>query len=173
VDRYWLLTWTTYGTWLPGDERGFVSGVRGRRGDREIHNQPGAEYDRMLRGMTLFAEGTQKTPAVRLTREHAAAVCKQILATAAIRHWKVCALAVMANHVHVVVGVPGDPEPHTVLRDLKTFASRELNRLFGRRQRWWTQSGSTRKLPDEGALVAAIRYVQNQEFPLATRLPEL
>jgi len=23
----WLLTWTTYGTWLPGDERGFVGNV--------------------------------------------------------------------------------------------------------------------------------------------------
>ena len=27
MDRYWLLTWTTYGTWLPGDARGFVSNV--------------------------------------------------------------------------------------------------------------------------------------------------
>ena len=25
IDRIWFLTWTTYGTWLPGDERGFVS----------------------------------------------------------------------------------------------------------------------------------------------------
>ena len=23
----WLLTWTTYGTWLPGDEHGFVGNV--------------------------------------------------------------------------------------------------------------------------------------------------
>jgi len=34
-DRHWLLTWTTYGTWLPGDARGFVSpiptGVRDRK----------------------------------------------------------------------------------------------------------------------------------------------
>ncbi len=29
MDRYWPLTWTTYGTWLPGDARGFaVSNVR-------------------------------------------------------------------------------------------------------------------------------------------------
>lgn len=26
--RCWLLTWTTYGTWLPGEDRGFVSPVR-------------------------------------------------------------------------------------------------------------------------------------------------
>jgi hypothetical protein len=35
MDRYWLLTRTTYGTWLPGDVRGFVSRVRDlRRGTK-------------------------------------------------------------------------------------------------------------------------------------------
>jgi hypothetical protein len=33
MDRFWLLTWTTYGTWLPGDERGFVSEVRDDSGE--------------------------------------------------------------------------------------------------------------------------------------------
>jgi hypothetical protein len=28
VDRVWMITWTTYGTRLPGDARGFVSNVR-------------------------------------------------------------------------------------------------------------------------------------------------
>ncbi len=79
----------------------------------------------------------------------------------------------MANHVHLVVGVSCDPEPDTLLRDFKTFASRELNRLTGVKQRWWTQSGSTRKLPDESAVRAAIRYVETQERPLATWFPGL
>ncbi|HEV8068587.1 MAG TPA: transposase [Planctomycetaceae bacterium] len=173
MDRYWLLTWTTYGTWLPGDERGLVSGVRKGDGDRAIHNQPGTEYDRKLRGLTHFAERTQTAASVRLTREQAEAVCHQIQATAAFRQWKVGAVAVMANHVHVVVGVAGDPEPDTLLRDFKSFASRELNRLMTGQQRWWTQSGSARKLPDENAVVAAIRYVENQEHALATWFPGL
>jgi REP element-mobilizing transposase RayT len=173
VDRYWLLTWTTYGTWLPGDERGFVSGVREGDGDRAIHNQPGTEYDRKLRGLTQFAERNQKTASVRLTREQAEAVCHQVQKTAAFRQWKLSAVAVMANHVHVVVGVSGDPEPDTLLRDFKSFGSRELNRLMTVHQRWWTQSGSTRKLPDESAVVAAIRYVEGQERPLATWFPGL
>ena len=25
IDRYWLLTWTMYGQWLPGDPRGSVT----------------------------------------------------------------------------------------------------------------------------------------------------
>ena len=28
MDRHWFLTWTTYGSWLPGDPRGFVSQLR-------------------------------------------------------------------------------------------------------------------------------------------------
>jgi len=173
VDRYWLLTWTTYGTWLPGDERGFVSGVRDDHGDIALHNQPGTEYERKLRGLTQFAERTQKAASVRLTREQAETVCRQIQATAAFRQWKLSAVAVMSNHVHVVVGVSGDPEPDTLLRDFKTFASRGLNRLAGGPHRWWTQSGSTRKLRGESAIVAAIRYVENQEYPLATWFPGL
>ena len=27
IDRYWLLTWTMYGQWLPGDPRGSVTRV--------------------------------------------------------------------------------------------------------------------------------------------------
>jgi REP element-mobilizing transposase RayT len=166
VDRYWLLTWTTYGTWLPGDERGFVGSVK--VGDsRAIHNQPGTDYDRKLRGLTQFAERNQKAAAVRLTRQQAATVANQIRSTATFRQWKIGAFAVMANHVHVVVGVPGDPAPSTLLRDFKSFCSRELNRTEGATKRWWTQSGSTRKLPDESAVIAAIRYVRNQSHPLA------
>jgi len=29
--KAWLLTWTTYGTWLPGDERGFVGFIQDAR----------------------------------------------------------------------------------------------------------------------------------------------
>jgi len=173
VERYWLITWTTYGTWLPGDERGFVSGVRDQRGDRQIHNLPGTEYERGERGMALHAERTQTSPAVRLTRAQALTVSEQIQATAAIRQWRIGAVAAMSNHVHVVVGVAGDPEPNTVLRDFKAFASRALNRLVGAQQCWWTQSGSTRKLPDESSVIAAIRYVQKQEHPLAIWFADL
>jgi hypothetical protein len=34
----WLLTWTTYGTWLPGDERGFVGNVVEEPANDAIHS---------------------------------------------------------------------------------------------------------------------------------------
>jgi hypothetical protein len=37
-----LLTWTCYGTWLPGDARGYVSNTRSNHGGFEpLQNAPG------------------------------------------------------------------------------------------------------------------------------------
>jgi REP element-mobilizing transposase RayT len=110
--------------------------------------------------------------AVRLTRPQAAAVCDQFLETALFRGWDLRAVAVMANHVHLVVGVPGDPEPDSLLRDFKSYASRRLNCQFGRQPRWWTQSGSTRILPNQEATESAVEYVKAQEYPLVVWVAE-
>jgi hypothetical protein len=37
----YLLTWTTYGSWLCGDERGFVSDIPDGEGGSSIRNRPG------------------------------------------------------------------------------------------------------------------------------------
>jgi REP element-mobilizing transposase RayT len=168
MDRYWLLTWTTYGTWLPGDDRGFVSNVRGNVGPEVRHNRPGTEPDPKQRGLWLAARDHLAGSAVYLTGGHARHVLKQFQETAAYRGWELLAVAIMANHVHLIVGVPGDPEPDMLLRDFKSYASRSLNRLAGRPTggTWWTESGSRRKLPNESAVSAAVGYVRAQEYPL-------
>jgi REP element-mobilizing transposase RayT len=77
--------------------------------------------------------------------------------------------SIMANHVHLVVGVIGDPEPSELLKTFKSYASRVLNERWPRPASgtWWTSSGSTRKLGDDAAIVVATRYVRDQEFVLA------
>src|SRR4051794_6975880 len=110
MDRYWLLTWTTYGTWLPGDRRGFVSEVR-EAGEKALHNTPRTPCDRDIPPLEAHAAAIMDEDAVRLDLARAQAVADQLRETAGHRGWWVLALAVMANHVHVVVGVPGDPDP--------------------------------------------------------------
>jgi hypothetical protein len=75
----------------------------------------------------------------------------------------------MANHVHVVVGVPDDPSPAKLLQILKSYASRTLNENWRRPASgtWWTSSGSTRKLADDEAIASAVRYVREQSYILA------
>jgi REP element-mobilizing transposase RayT len=169
MDRYWLLTWTTYGTWLPGDDRGFVSNID--RGDGKGYrlNQPGTEPAKAMRGLTRMAAQSMKGPPVYLDLDHATVLFQQLQNTANYRGWQLQAIAIMRNHVHVVVGVPGDPEPDTLLRDFKSYGSRAFNQRWKKPSSgtWWTESGSKRKLPNEDAVAGAVAYVRDQEYPLA------
>jgi len=70
----------------------------------------------------------------------------------------------MVNHIHIVVGVPGDPSPRKILGDFKAYGSRRLNRQWGKTpsDTWWTYDGSKCKLGDADAVRAAIIYVRDQ-----------
>ena len=106
---------------------------------------------------------------IRLTSAHAAIVLADLRSSATYRGWDLLAAAVMANHVHVVLGVREDPDPAALPGVLKAYASRALNEPMGRATSgtWWTQSGSRRRLPNEAAVVQAIRYVRAQRGALA------
>jgi len=150
----YFLTWTTYGTWLPGDARGWVSHHDGsantpyRTGDPERETR--ARHAMKHRPVTL-------TPAMRGGVE------------SAVRHaargegWHLHALNVRSNHVHVVLTAP-DRAPERVMASLKAWASRHLNQAAGpdRPGRWWTRHGSTRYIKTEASLRAAVEYVENQ-----------
>jgi len=172
MDRYWLLTWTTYGTWLPGDRRGFVSNVADSKGVGVRHNEPGTRCDNDIRGLNEYARDKMLHEPIYLTLRQAELLAEQFRETAGFRKWELLAVAIMRNHIHLVVGVPGDPEPETLLRDFKSYGSRRLNRTCGEQDRWWTQSGSTRKLKDGPAVISAVAYVRKQEYPLVVWINE-
>lgn len=96
----------------------------------------------------------------------------EVLRTAEIRLWRLFAAAVMANHVHLVIGVPGNVAGERLLQEFKSYGARALNKRFGRPKSGscWTESGSTRFLPNEPAVKAAIEYVRNQPRPLVVGL---
>ncbi|MDY3560230.1 transposase [Gemmata sp. JC673] len=173
--RVWLLTTTTYGSWLPGDRRGSVTSVRDvRPGDepgtvRIEHDAPGEPSEEPIPGLEASARELMSGPPIYLSAEQAAVVLGQFRETAAYRGWVLYAVAIMHNHFHLVLEVPGDPDPGKVLADLKAYGSRALNRAFGRPRSgtWWTAKGSTRKLPDDRAVIAATLYVlRKQPNPL-------
>jgi REP element-mobilizing transposase RayT len=175
MDRFWLLTWTTYGTWPPGEDRGFVSNVRVGPGPEVRHNTPGTPLDQAMPALKAAAQARMKGEPVALTPEQAAEIVAQILETADHRGWTVLAVAVMWNHVHVVVGVAGDPDPADLLRDFKSYAARRLNKTWGKPPggTWWTESASRRILRGDGAVPAAVNYVAcRQPYPLATWVAE-
>jgi REP element-mobilizing transposase RayT len=167
--RAWLLTWTTYGSWLPGDVRGSVSRVRVGQGPRQYHNAPGSPYDDPMPELHSAAEAALKAPPVYLNSNQAKRVLVQLIETAAYRHWRLLAAAVMRNHVHLVVVAEDTAKSADLLRTFKSYASRALNSENSKPigGRWWTTSASRRRLPDARAVAAAVRYVGEQPGALA------
>ncbi len=165
--RAWLLSNTTYGTWLPGNWRGSVTSVRDRRPTDEAteirieHDIPGEPWEDEAPGLEHAAREQMKGPAIRLDLEKAEMLLAQFQETATHRGWTLRAVAIMETHIHTVVQVPGDPSPKRVLADFKAYGSRVLNRRYGQppSETWWTTNGSKRKLKDDAALAAAINYV--------------
>jgi len=186
MDRFWFFTWRTFGTWLPG-AAGFVGDFVTIQGQRITQNVPTTPTADPMPALERYAKSVMRRSPVLLNAEQAAVLLPKLIAHAKYRGWLLDAAAILANHVHVVFGVPGDPDPDEMLADWKSYASRPLNRLVGwsgesdskrargeKRTRpiWWERDGSTRRLKDESRRVAAIRYVRDQENSLAGWLSE-
>lgn len=142
----YLLTWTTYGSWLPGDSRGWVD-------DRRvgIHAPDQKLYEANRSRLTDYP--------VTLTLTERNIVEKAIRDHCDIRMWSLHALNVRSNHVHLVVTAPQSPEE--VMVQFKAWASRKLNESMqgGVARKWWTQHGSTKWINDHSYFENAVRYV--------------
>jgi REP element-mobilizing transposase RayT len=165
MSRHWLITSTTYGTWLPGDERGFVSTVRDPSGPptgpRVRHNQFGTPYDADMPELRESARKLLKAPSIFLDLAKAKVISAQFQETATYREWDMHGFSIMVNHFHVVVTASEEVPSTKILGDFKSYASRALNGRWGKPANgtWWTESGSRRPLPNEKALEDAIDYV--------------
>jgi REP element-mobilizing transposase RayT len=173
MDRLWFFTWRTYGSWLPGEE-GFVGYYRASDGTSAIDNIPGELPTGPIPPLERYARGAMNGEPVILTPQQAKTLLAQFHETSAYKQWRLDAVAVMTNHVHLVFGVPGDPDPAELLKCWKSYASRALNRLGPRpiAPRWFADGGSKRRLVDEENWIGAVRYVMDQAGALLIWLSE-
>jgi len=169
MDRIWFLTWHTYGTWLPGDSRGFVTTILNAENVRMLLNVPGTETADDNPRLREYAKSVMKGVPIHLTLPMAESLADQLHETSKYRQWKMLGFAIICTHVHLVVGVKSDPEPEKVLGDFKAYGSRKLNGKFGKPTNgtWWVESGSKRKVKGQIALLAVLDYVcRRQANPL-------
>ncbi|MEO1277970.1 MAG: transposase [Planctomycetota bacterium] len=151
----YFLTWTTYGTRVHGDGRGSID---------DGHNTPGtpplpADPSRHARVAATMAEAPfvmdapMRDAVESAMRDHAT-----------FRRWRIDALNVRTNHVHVVVAAVGY-KPEIVVAQLKSWSTRRLREagLIGDRCRVWTKMASTRYINSEESRVAAVDYVRNHQ----------
>jgi REP element-mobilizing transposase RayT len=146
----YLITFACYGCHIHGEERGSV--------DRK-HNLPGGPVI-MGDARRLRADSRQMLqPAYGMDGDRRRAVLTAIRARCLEQNWVLMAAHVRTNHVHVVLDAGAKPE--RVMNDLKSYASRCLNRarLDDRTRKRWARHGSTRWLWARENISAAIRYV--------------
>jgi REP element-mobilizing transposase RayT len=151
----YFVTWNTYGTWLPGDQRGWVE-----------YRQGWQLPDPLLE---LEAAARMTEDACRLDPEQRKRVEAQVEETCQFRGWVLRAVNCRTNHVHVVV--TADRKPEVVRNQLKAWCTRRLKELdevrrkdrpdLAFRENWWAERGSQRYVNDEDSLEAAILYVRD------------
>ncbi len=161
----YYLTWPTYGTWLPGDERGWVKFGCGQQLPDPIRK--------------IEAEARMTEDACRLDQEQCAVVEKTIVEHCRIRGWELFAKNCRSNHVHVVVAA--DIRPEAVREQLKAWCTRKLKELERQRrgvltrsaseggmpldnevrEKWWAERGSRRYINDQDGLDAVVQYVND------------
>jgi len=146
-------TWTTYGTWLPGDERGWMEHGRGAHSP-----DPMREFEAKLH-MTESA--------LILNDKKRGVVEQTIVDHCRIRNWTLHAVNCRTMHVHVVV--TADRRIHEVREQFKAWCTRKLkelqramikNDLTKLRDNWWTERGWDEYVDDVDSLAAVNEYVR-------------
>ena len=152
VPDAYFITWTTYGSWLPGDPRGWRKWHAGAKPP-----QPQLE---------AWCRGKMKSAAVVLTpahREAVEAVCRQ---HADIRGWALHAVHARSNHVHLAVSAPEQP---TKVRDqFKANTTRTLRQppRAMTAPKIWTRGGDIAFVDGVEALEQVVWYiVEGQDIP--------
>ena len=154
----YFITFRCYGTWLHGDQRGSVDRNHRGVGDAYRGEEPGLEsYERSL----LKGQAVTLVPAMRRVVE------QTIWQSCEHYGWTLAAVAVLPDHVHVVLSAH-EVTPETVMNRLKAWSTRRLREagLLAQDTKPWSRHGSTRYLWSDDDVEWAVEYVQaGQDVP--------
>ena len=138
-----MITWTTYGTWLPGDGRGYV--------------EKGGEVKAACVNLKSDCASRMVQEPVRLTTEMKQIVSDSIREYLQREGVELLAIAVCSNHVHLVVKDCGRGIGEFVAQ-CKTVG-RQAVKQTGFEGKVWTKGYDRRFCFDEESLRARVEYV--------------
>jgi len=141
-------TWTTYGTWLPGDARGWFERARGCRAADAMR--------------ALVASFRMTGDAVTLNATQRLRVESTIAAHCEFRGWAIHAVNCRSNHAHVVVTAP-DRTCDIPRVQFKAWCSRKLSEDGPAREDWWSERGWDVYLDDDESLAVVVDYVRERQ----------
>ncbi len=162
----WLLTWTTYGSWLPGDARGFVSRRPSSDAGRVIRNIPGTPYDVDQKDVEEAARERMQGKPVTLERAHVLTVLGAFIEAARNHSISIVALSIMPDHVHLLC--QGAQSGSELMQLFKGVSARRLGQAhpLTSAPRWWTKAGSKRHFRKREDLQPVVSYVCQQKGAL-------
>jgi len=148
----YLITFTTYGTWLHGDKRASVN---------EEHNRFGEEFIPHNPGLNTKEQSLLKHPPIKLNAFCRNIVLRAILEVCEFRGWFAHSIHVRSNHVHIVVS--GKEEPEKMMRDFKIYATKAIKKAGDKMsaEKYWIRHGSTKYIWTKEKLRSSIAYVKN------------
>lgn len=153
-----FLTWSAYGNWFHGDQRGSVDREHNAYGTPWLpadEHRAGQDRERMA-GCTASFDPESRRIISQTIIDH----CRH-------RSWELLAVNARSNHVHVVVRFAG-VNPETMMGQFKAWASRRLREAgkVGPEDKVWTHHGSTRYIWKEHEIEGAVQYVMDgQDVP--------
>jgi len=140
----YMATWTTYGTWLPGDKRGYVNN-KGQTlpGDKEVLQKN---------------RERQKAPTVKLNKREKKIAQQVILDEANKIGHKIIALAVCTNHIHLLA----EPHQQSIEKIIGRYKSITTRTFWehGRKGKIWTRGFDKQFCFTTKELTARTKYVQ-------------
>ena len=140
----YMLTWTTYGSWLQGDERGYVKKGRMLDGNKALN---------------LANKSLMQCPEVCLTIAHRRIIENALRKEAEVLGQEIYAVAVGKSHVHIAVSTNG-MDAGEAISHYKN-AVRLVMKDDGFIGKLWTRGFSKRYCFDEHQLHNVIEYVND------------
>ncbi|MBN1392549.1 MAG: transposase [Sedimentisphaerales bacterium] len=138
----YMVTWTTYGTWLQGDARGFVA-------DGEVRGENAALKKSNVKNLTRTA--------VRLGGREREIVKVAIIEAAKRFKQKILAIAAYSNHIHIVCEYVD--VPINVIAGCYKNAGRVALQKNGFKGKVWTSGYDRRFCFSEKELKTRVNYV--------------
>jgi REP element-mobilizing transposase RayT len=141
----YMITWTTYGTWLQGDERGYVKegAILPANDKLKFANQKQQKFQ------TVKFNITQRQIAEKAILDEAQRVNQKILA-----------LVVCSNHIHLVAQANSEPI-NLFVRRYKTAATRTLRKYFP--DKIWSEGYDKRFCFSQEEVTKRIQYVERHK----------
>ena len=141
-----MATWTTYGTWLQGDKKGYVKNGVILEANPELE-----ESNKEL----------LKHNKIKIPKRFRELIKDAILKESEEIGQKIFAITVCSNHIHIVVEGIGKSCGYSVGRFKK--AATKVLRKYGFNDKVWTKGFDKRYCYDEQELKKKIKYVLSHE----------